>query len=98
MTSFYEKEKGEQENVQIIASRAENSISSLEAEALTGMAVEKGRDVYHHFREYGRPATKAIKYVWDYFPPLRWLCYSLVALNAIPLTILIGFIIGTLAF
>src|ERR1043165_1724494 len=49
-------------------------------------------------RDYPHTIFGLIKYAWDNFLPLSWLGYSLAALNIVPITILIGFLVGTLAF
>ncbi|RHZ80328.1 hypothetical protein Glove_137g123 [Diversispora epigaea] len=43
----------------------------------------------------GQPTRKYTNYLWENFPPVRWLIYSLCALNSIPLAVFIGWSILT---
>ncbi|RHZ76975.1 hypothetical protein Glove_187g26 [Diversispora epigaea] len=55
-------------------------------------AVEKGMDVLHHPKEYLDVVRRGATYIWVHFPPLSWFGYGAAALNAVPLTILLGFL------
>ncbi|CAG8823026.1 7175_t:CDS:1, partial [Dentiscutata erythropus] len=43
----------------------------------------------------GQPTLKYANYLWEKFPPVRWLVYTLAALNSIPLAAFIGWSILT---
>ncbi|CAH1758674.1 10514_t:CDS:1 [Entrophospora sp. SA101] len=53
-------------------------------------------------RDYIKPISdsiyEAIKYLWGNFPPIRWLLYTLLIFNSIPLIIFVGWFILTLGF
>lgn len=59
-------------------------------------AMDKGREIFQHPRDYSKPIIKSVRYVWNNFPPLSWFGYGVAVLNVIPLAILITFLIGTL--
>jgi hypothetical protein len=65
---------------------------------LLEMAMDKGREIFQHPRDYSKPIIKSARYVWNKFPPLSWFGYSVAALNVVPLAILITFLVGTFAF
>ncbi|CAG8491847.1 4523_t:CDS:2 [Diversispora eburnea] len=59
-------------------------------------AVEKGMNVLYHPKEYLDVIKRGATYIWVNFPPLSWFGYGAAALNAVPLTILLGFLFCTI--
>ncbi|CAG8527473.1 7372_t:CDS:1 [Scutellospora calospora] len=53
--------------------------------------------IFQNPREILSPVLNGVHYLWDHFPPLSWFAYVAIVLNAIPLTVLLAFLIGTTA-
>ncbi|CAG8518089.1 6049_t:CDS:1 [Dentiscutata heterogama] len=51
--------------------------------------------IFQNPREYIRPVLNGVQYIWNNFPPLSWFGYGALVLNAIPLAIFGGFLLGT---
>jgi hypothetical protein len=96
-----------QQTLSFMQERASQTADALSSKAgslrqATEMAIDKGRDALQNPRDYTQSIYGSIcgsaRYAWDNFPPLHWLGYGVAALNVVPVTILIGFLICTLVF
>ncbi|CAJ0765899.1 2380_t:CDS:2, partial [Entrophospora sp. SA101] len=63
-----------------------------ETKQVIGHAAQKCKEVITHPIYY---VQKATSFFWENFPPLSWFTYGVIALNAIPLTILLTFLFVT---
>ncbi|CAJ0645069.1 1886_t:CDS:2 [Entrophospora sp. SA101] len=73
-----------------IIETTEDTIS--ETKGVIGYAAQKGKEVATHPIYYMQKSTS---FFWEKFPPLSWFTYGVIALNAIPLTILLIFLFIT---
>ncbi|RIB28651.1 hypothetical protein C2G38_2028366 [Gigaspora rosea] len=49
-------------------------------------------NIFKHPREYFRLVLNGVQYIWIHFPPASWFAYGAIVLNAIPVTVFLGFI------
>ncbi|CAJ0745629.1 22126_t:CDS:2 [Entrophospora sp. SA101] len=81
----------------VIASKGSKIIETTEdtineTKGVIGYAARKGKEVATHPIYYMQKSTS---FFWEKFPPLSWFTYGVIALNAIPLTILLIFLFIT---